>query len=172
MIGIHVYRAVLLLMPRSFRRRFGQEMMEIAADRMDKDGWRAAIAECANLCAAALRLRLRHHPVQAPALVVLVLLIVTLRGKATSASTVDFQATDPAGEFTISVRDGRVIRGTIDGRALQPSQLVHKGDSIRVLSTSGRVLFAVAYDHSAETIAWVARPAHCRGRALECGAEQ
>jgi hypothetical protein len=172
MIGLHIYRAILLLAPRSFRIRFGREMTEIARERIAVEGWRTVIAECSSLSAAVMRLRLRHHPVQAPALVVVALLLLMLRGEATSASTVDFQATDPAGEFTISVRDGRVISGTIDRQPLQPGQLVHAGDSIRVLSANGRVLFAVAYDRTAETIEWEARPAHCRGRALECGGGQ
>src|SRR5687768_11997036 len=101
MIGLHIYRAILLLTPRSFRSRFGTEMTEIARERIVMEGWRGVIAESGNLLAAAMRMRLRHHPVQAPALVVVALLLLMLRGEATSASTVDFQAVDPAGEFTI-----------------------------------------------------------------------
>lgn len=168
-MGIQLYRALLLLLPRSFRQKFGNEMTDIATERIQAEGWRAAAAECGSLVAAAVRLRMQHHPVQAPALIVIALLLLMLRGEATNASTVDFQATDPAGEFTISVRNGRVFSGTIDGKELLPRQLVHAGDSIRVLSTSGQVLFAVAYDRSNATIEWEARPAHCRGRALECG---
>jgi hypothetical protein len=164
------YRACLKLLPLEFGRRYGSEMIEIAEARIVEDGVSAFVSECANVIVTAVRIRLGRYPLQVPALVVMVLLLMMMRGTGSSASNVvDFKATDPAGEFTLQVRNGRVIAGTLDRQPLSRRQLVHVGDSIRVLNQRGRVVFAVAYDPGTSTIEWTARPAACRGRVLDCG---
>jgi hypothetical protein len=175
-----LYRIALHMLPRKFRERHGREMMEIVRARVAEEGTYGLMAECANVMIIALRIRFGRYPLQVPALVVIALLLVLVRSErapvlsdATSPSdSIDFQATDPAGEFTLQVRAGRAVAGSIDRKPLSRQQLVHAGDSIRVLNPSGRVLFAVAYNRSTASIEWEARPARCRGRALECGAYQ
>jgi hypothetical protein len=174
------YRAALRLLPPAFRARYACEMTEIASARIAEEGWLGLLAECASVCVTALRLGLGSYAWRVPALAVAALLFMLLRSGPTfdttsaalPADSIDFQATDPAGEFTLQVRAGRVVAGSIDRQPLPRAQLVHTGDSIRVLNPKGRVLFAVAYKRDAATIEWEARPARCRGRALECGAYQ
>ena len=173
------------LLPRTFRSRYGADMAVLLEDRLAEtqdvvERGKLLLVECGNVLVTALRLRLRGYPLQAPALLMLIALLWLVRATGSTpvmqpelaADSVDFRATDPAGEFTLSLRAGRVVRATIDRQTLEQHQLVQTTDSIRVLNRTGRVLFAVAYDRDAGTIAWDARPAACRGRALQCGVQQ
>ncbi|HEX6063559.1 MAG TPA: hypothetical protein VFZ04_05020 [Longimicrobiales bacterium] len=166
------YRLILHALPRRFRERYGDEMTDIAVDRIAAGGITAWLAECASVLVAAVRLRLHAPQLQWTAATAMALTLLLLRGSTGSAGNFEVTATDPAGEFTLVVRDGRAVGGSIDRQPLAPSQLVHAGDSIRVLAQTGSVLFAVAYDPDKSSIAWEPRPAHCRGRALNCGVTQ
>jgi hypothetical protein len=177
-LQLRIYKWTLRLLPREFHKRYGDEMVLITRDRVQSEGWAALLAECASVLISALQLRLGRRPLHAPALITALLLFTLLRGGAqpmaprfalTARDSVDFSASDPAGEFTLRVRHGRAIAATIDQQPIGRNQLVHSGDSIRVLNPRGRVLFAVAYNRNTATINWEARPAACKGRALECG---
>ena len=171
-IYIKTYRLILQALPRRFRERYGEEMTDIALDRIAVDGIAGLLAECGSVLVAAARLRLHAPPLRWTAVTALVLTLLLLRGSPGNAGSFEVTATDPAGEFTLVMRDGRAVGGSIDRQPLAPGQLVHAGDSIRVLAQTGSVLFAVAYDADKSSIAWAPRPAHCRGRALSCGVSQ
>jgi hypothetical protein len=175
---LRIYQCALRLLPREFRKRYGDEMVLTARDRIQSEGWSALLAECLSVLLTAVQLRLGRRPLHAPALITALLLFMLLRGGAqpmaprfalSARDSVDFSASDPAGDFTLRVRHGRAIAATIDQQPISRKQLVHSGDSIHVLNRRGRVLFAVAYNRQAATINWEARPAACKGRALECG---
>ena len=169
---IKPYQLMLRTLPRRFRERYGDEMTDIAADRIAVDGIAGLLAECGNVLFVAARLRWQRPRLQWTAAVAMTLTLLLLRGSTGSAGSFEVTATDPAGEFTLVVQNGRAVGGSIDRQPLTPGQLVHAGDSIRVLAQTGNVLFAVAYDPDKSSIAWEPRPAHCRGRALSCGVEQ
>ena len=166
------YRAVLRVLPRRFRSRYGDEMVEIAAERIAVGGFIVLLSESGSVLLTAARLRLRRPQLELTAALAIALMILLLREDVSAAGDFEVKATDPAGEFTLVLRDGRAVAGTIDRQPLSPHQLVHAGDSIRVLAKTGAVLFAVAYDRDRSSIAWEPRSADCRGRALNCGVDQ
>jgi hypothetical protein len=181
---LRVYRVALRLLPRDFHARYADEMELLFSERLADEStakWPATAAECCNVMLTSVRVRLGRQPMQAPALIALMLLLAfvpvprqqtTPRIGLAPMDSVDFVASDPAGEFTLHLRYGRAVGGTIDQYRLSRNQLVQTADSIRVLNPHGRVLFAVSYNRDAARIQWAARPAACRGRALECGAVQ
>jgi hypothetical protein len=147
-------------------------MLEIAAERIAAHGCAGFVAETFSVVVTAVRLYWCRSQLEAAAVLAVALLVLLLRGDARAAEDFVVKATDPAGEFTLVLRDGRAVAGTIDRQPLSREQLVHAGDSIRVLGATGAVLFAVAYDRDKSSIAWEPRPASCRGRARECGGAQ
>ena len=178
---LRVYRCAVRALPDDFRTRYGEEMELSFTERLRDEStdhkWLATLAESCNVLLIAAQTRLGRQPLQAPALIALtvVLAFVRVPTVATSArvglapaDSVDFVASDPAGDFTLHLRYGRAIGGTIDHQRLSRQQLIQTSDSIRVLNQRGRVLFAVAYNRDAAQIQWAARPAQCRGRALDC----
>ena len=169
---IKPYRLMLHALPRQFRERYADEMTDIALDRIATEGIAGLLAECGSVLATAVRLRVQAPGLQWTAATAIALMLLLLRGSPGNAGNFEVTATDPAGEFTLVMRDGRAVGGSIDRQPLAPGQLVHTGDSIRVLAQTGTVLFAVAYDPDKSAIAWEPRPAHCRGRALSCGVDQ
>ena len=169
---IKPYRLLLHALPRRFRERYGDEMMDIVLDRIATDGLMGLLAECGSVLVTAVRLRLPAPRLRWTAATAMALTLLLLRGSTGNAGSFEVTATDPAGEFTLVMRDGRAVGGSIDRQPLAPSQLVHAGDSIRVLAQTGTVLFAVEYDADRSAIAWEPRPARCRGRALSCGVSQ
>ena len=164
------YRAVLHVLPAHFRSRYGDEMMEVAGERIAEGGVASMVMESGSVLIAAVRLHARAPQLHLATTLIMSLMVMMLRGNGPPVPDFEVTASDPAGEFTLVVRGGRAIGGTIDHQPLAPEQLVHAGDSIRVLAHSGAVLFAVAYDAANSTIAWEPRPAACRGRAFDCGA--
>ena len=173
---LRIYRLALRSLPADFRARYADQMELLFTERLQEiNNWSVALAECCNVFWIAARVRLGRQPLQAPALIALTVILALVRvpdgappriGLA-PADSVDFVARDPAGEFTLHLRYGRPVGGTIDEHQLTRSQFIQTEDSIRVLNPRGRVLFAVAYDRASARIAWTARPAQCRGRALE-----
>ena len=166
------YRFILHVLPLRFRERYADEMMDIAQERIEADGITGLLSECGSVLVAAARLRCHTPRLQWMAVSAMALTLLLLRGRPGNAGNFEVTATDPAGEFTLVMRDGRAVGGSIDRQPLAPNQLVHAGDSIHVLAQTGSVLFAVAYDPDKSSIAWAPRPAHCRGRALSCGVDQ
>jgi hypothetical protein len=181
---LRLYRVSLRLLPHDFRTRYAEEMEWLFRERVAEEartGWSMTFAECGSVLLTAARVRVGRQPAQAPALIALTLLLAFVRvpGNQTAPhiglapmDSVDFNASDPAGEFTLHLRYGRAVGGTIDDHRLTRRQLIQTADSIRVLNQHGDVLFAVSYNRDAARIQWAARPAECRGRALECGSVQ
>jgi hypothetical protein len=180
---LRVYRASLRLLPHDFRGRYADQMELLFSERLADEStakWSTTFVECCNVVMTAVRVRFGGQPLQAPALIALTVVLAFVRPSHQAlpriglapVDSVDFVARDPAGEFTLHLRYGRAVGGTIDHYRLTRRHLIQTQDSIRVLSPHGRVLFAVSYNRDAARIQWAARPAACRGRALECGATQ
>lgn len=181
---LRLYRVSLSLLPHDFRGRYADEMELLFSERLADDrraSWSVTFVECCNVVLTAARARIGRQPVQAPALIALTVLLAFVRVPGDQAApriglaptdSVDFRASDPAGEFTLRVRYGRAVGGTVDHYRLTRQQLIQTPDSIRVLNPHGQVLFAVSYNRDAARIQWAARPAECRGRALQCGSVQ
>ena len=180
-----VFRAVLRLFPESFRRRYGDEMLEIFAERIAELSAPAAIAatfaEIIDLFFSATRFRLTRIARLQPAMLgvvgtFIVAAAFTVRSLSWAPTpsivaqidSIDFRAQDPAGEFTIAIRHGRPVAATIDRVPLPANRLLNLGDSIHLLSPSGDVVLAVAYYRERARIEWEPRPRYCRGRAAEC----
>lgn len=68
--------------------------------------------------------------------------------------SLDFRARDPAGEFTLSIRRGRVEAATVDGRRIPERRVVQAEDSIHVLARDGESLVSVHFDPGAGEIRW------------------
>ena len=184
---VRLYALAVRALPEPFRMRYGDDMEAVFAERLSEgdaisDAIRITMSECSNVLVAGVRMRVTdQQPLQAPALIALFILLSLVRTPdsftpATFANTpvdsVDFRATDPAGQFTLHVRYGRAVAGSVDNHRVSRRQLIQTEDSIRVLNPRGRVLFAVAYNRDEATIRWSPRPVACKGRALSCGVEQ
>ena len=184
---IKVYGAAQRLLPADFSRRYADDMLSLFEDRLNDADGRAdratlAIRETLNVAVTAAKLRLEmQQPLHAQAIVALFVLLSIIRAPdsykppllmSAPVDSVDFRASDPAGEFTLHVRYGRAVGGSIDRHPVSRRQLIQTDDSIRVLNGRGRVLVAVKYNRDEAKIAWSPRPAACRGRTLSCGAEQ
>jgi len=179
------FRASLHLFPGSFRDAYADEMEETFVERIASLSALAAclttIVEIADVVLSAIRARFELATYARPATIGVLGTIIlasaftvhTLgRSPAVTLSTavdsIDFNAHDPAGEFTITVRHGQPVAATIDRVPLRPDRLVHSGDSIRLIGPSGRVVLAVAYYRERARIEWQARPSACRGHAVSC----
>ena len=182
---LRLFCASLYLFPRSFRRAYGHEMLEIFSDKIGAlpqlSACRATLLEVCDVAVAALRARADHAPHVQPALaagiaVAIGAAMITLFDRAwqptveisAESDSIDFNAQDPAGEFTLTIRKGRPIAASIDREPLPAARLVHRGDSIRFLAPSGGVLMTVAYHRERARIEWQARPESCRGQATSC----
>lgn len=85
---------------------------------------------------------------------------------------IDFSANDPAGRFTLTMLDGRPSAVTVNQIRLSPDRVIHRGDSIHVLASSGKVVLALAYYPETSRIEWKPRPAACQSHPEECDAYQ
>jgi beta-lactamase regulating signal transducer with metallopeptidase domain len=65
------------------------------------------------------------------------------------------EAYDDAGPFTVSIRGGRVVEATVNGRAVPPHHLLQRGDSLRIISDDGTSSFTVRV--RPDGIVWDAR---------------
>lgn len=184
-ILLRLFRASLYLFPRNFRRAYAHEMTEIFSDRINAlapaNACRTTIVEVCDVAFAALRARVDRAPHVQPALaggiaIAIAAALVTLPDRAwqttaedsAQSDSIDFNAHDPAGEFTLTIRKGRPIAASIDREPLPAARLVHRGDSIRFLAPSGGVVLTVAYYRESARIEWQARPESCRGQAVNC----
>lgn len=180
-----VFRASLLLFPAYFRSAYGDEMEEIFIERIAGLSPLAAcattLAEIVDVFFSAVRVRVTRGAYARPAMIGVMGTIIlasaftlqTLGRHPVAAlpaplDSIDFNAQDPAGEFTLTIRHGRPVAATIDRVPLPGDRLLHSGDSIRFVGPSGRVVLAVAYYHDRARIEWQARPRVCRGRASDC----
>jgi hypothetical protein len=115
-----------------------RELFELRAAAL---GRRVALQRCA---ADAVSVCLRHSrfttpaarrraiPLMAAALVAGVVVI----GRA-GPDHYTVQAHDPAGRFTLEVRDGRVLAATMDGSSVHPERLIQRGDTLVIQGGDG-----------------------------------
>ncbi len=178
------FRSSLRLYPPAFRRAYGDEMTLVFSERIQNVRFdRLLVSTAAEVCdsmESALRLRLegiRVAPriaVSAMTAAAIATLVSLQSGPLTHAhvpsvaDSVFFRASDPAGNFSLLMRNGRPVMATLDRESVPSSRVVQRGDSIRFLAPDGEVVLALAYDRNAGRIAWDARPKSCRGRASAC----
>lgn len=180
-----LFVASLRLFPVEFRKIYAGEMEEVFADRIKSLGPIPAcvttLAEILDVAFSAARLRLGHTAHLRPATIGMLGTIVVAAMMTASAvqrnpgaamraplDSIDFDAHDPAGEFTLAIRHGRPVAATIDHVPLPRNRLIHSGDSVRVLGPTGRVVLALAYYHDRARIEWQPRSSGCRGHAVDC----
>ena len=180
-----LFIASLRLFPAEFRKIYGGEMEESFADRIQSLSPLAAcittLTEILDIALSAIRVRLGHAVDLRPAtigmlgtLVVAAMITASAVERSPGAAvrapldSIDFNAHDPAGEFTLAIRHGRPVAATIDHVPLPRNRLIHSGDSIRVLGPTGRVVLALAYYHDRARIEWQPRSSGCRGHAVDC----
>lgn len=66
-------------------------------------------------------------------------------------------AKDPAGAFTVSLRQGRVTGASLEGRAVEPGRLQQRGDTLQILDEGGRAALAVRVKPEGG-LSWAPRP--------------
>ena len=79
-----------------------------------------------------------------------------IRSAALTPIEFTFTATDPAGEFTLSLRAGRAVRATVAGQELSPSQLVQRAGEVMIVPKPPLRPFTVQIVPGG--IRWDARP--------------
>jgi hypothetical protein len=180
-----LFRASLHLLPNSFRDEYAEEMEEIFVERIASlpplSACAATAAEIADVVLSSVRVRVARATYAGPAMIGVIGTIILasaftvqtlgrhpVAGIPAPLDSIDFNAHDPAGEFTLAIRHGQPVAATIDRIPLPGNRLLHSGDSIRFLGPSGRVVLAVAYYRDRARIEWQARPRLCRGRASDC----
>ncbi len=180
-----VFRASLRLFPLSFRTAYADEMEQIFFERIARlsllAACAAAFAEILDVALSAIRVRFGGSTYSRLAMIgvlgtVVLVAAVTVHtfdwspvaAAFAPADSIEFKAHDPAGEFTLTIRQGRPVAATIDHVPLPGNRLLHSGDSIRFLGPSGRVVLAVAYYGDRARVEWQPRPSVCRGRAADC----
>jgi hypothetical protein len=180
--SIRLYRVSLRMLPSHFRDTYSAEMEEVFVQRLSElrgiAGFALTVSESVDVGRSALRLRFGHVQPAMIGAVTTLFIVAALSFRSVGGSispltiaavdSIDFRATDPAGEFTIAIRNGRPVSATIDRVTLPSSRLVHLGDSIRLLGPQGQVVLAVAYYHDRARIEWQPRDRSCRGKAIDC----
>jgi len=178
------FRSSLRLYPPAFRRTYGDEMTLVFSERIQDARYdrllASTVGELCDAVESALRLRLQgvrlapRIAVSAMAAAAIATLVSLQSGPLNYARTpsvadsVFFRASDPAGHFSLLMRDGRPVMATLDRETVPASRVVQSGDSVRFLAPDGKVVLALAYNRNAGRIAWDARPKSCRGRAATC----
>ena len=152
-----LYRCSLRVLPKDFRARYADEMLDTYRERtMEIGSWRGGFREIADVLVTAGRL---YSPQPAARLLVGAALtcsamLLVYRG---TEQRIDFRAVDPAGEFTLTLSRGRPVAATINGESVPLTRLQQSGDSIRFLHTDGSVLLTLAHEPGSSSIAWEAR---------------
>lgn len=176
-LALLALRCLALVLPAGFRARHGAELRwalrERLRDAWESGGWGGAAgcwaAEAVDLVATALRLRAGGSPAAAGGVRALAALAVTLlltaallHGGSGSGPVHEVygelvvSASDPAGDFTLTLRDGRLVGATLGGEPVPPSRLRQAGRDLAILDEAGRVLLAVEFELPG-TIRWEPR---------------
>jgi hypothetical protein len=165
--GVLLLRPLAALWPSWLRRAAGAEREQVLAELLEatwaeRGGAAAArrwLFEAADALVLGLRLRGRvvRVTVAVAALAAVVLVAERLKPAAEPALLL-VEATDPAGEFTLTLRGGRLVAATVDRVAYPAAQLEQTRDSLRVRDAAGRAVVAVEFVAPA-TIRWSPRPA-------------
>jgi hypothetical protein len=182
--AVSLFRATLFLLPQKFRSAYGFEMTEVFASRIgDASRFAAgplALREIADVAAIAARARaslMWPSLPRATFAAVAGMIIIFTMGRSSdfapaSPSRIDIQAHDPAGQFTLSLVDGRPVAATINRVALPLQLVTGNGDTIRIMGPAGNVALALAYHRESGSIEWKARPLSCRSAPVECDIAQ
>ena len=183
---VRLFAFALRLFPAGFRLSYAPEMERVFADRVKGLSTPALFVATATEVADVLLSAARAHASaiavspHAAARGLAVALLVAIAGvgdiarryharSATAAGRIEFSARDPAGNFSLTILEGRPVSASIDNVPLPRERLVHSGDSIRFLTASGKVALAIAYYRETGRIEWQARPRACRDPAAGCG---
>lgn len=70
---------------------------------------------------------------------------------------VDIRARDPAGEFTLALREGRAVAATVAGRTVPRERLLQQGDRVRIPDPSGGPALEIRVKEGGRGISWQAR---------------
>lgn len=187
-LSLRLFQLAVRILPRDFRLTHGAEIEGVFAERMREQS-RLGVAlfvldEIRDIGIVAARVRierisLSRRTYAAAVLTAMVLTAVPLchiafaRGAGRNLpSRIDFSANDPAGQFTLTMLDGRPGIVTMNEVPLSPERVIHNGDSIHVLASSGKVVLALAYYRETGRIEWKPRPAACQSHPEECDAYQ
>jgi len=92
--------------------------------------------------------------------------ITTKRMAERETTPLEIRAVDPAGVFTVSLLDGRVVGASIEGVPVPDDRLVQTADSLRFLGGDGQALFSIRVRPEGG-ISWEARPADWRASEME-----
>ena len=183
LLGAALLRPLLLLLPAPLRARHGAEMRGLLRERLEHAAARGARAllacwwsELRDLLGTALRLRWRERlaPRAAACLALaagLTLCLVAIAGapdrwppsSRTVASPWLYEemvvtAVDPAGEFTLTFRRGRLVDATLGGERVPAGRLRQTGRDLAILDAEGRVLLELELELPG-TVRWQSRPA-------------
>jgi hypothetical protein len=159
-----VFKRALIGFPSEFRRHYADEMLIVFTDRCAQkrliDRLRFTVVESVDAFVAGIQMRLSTSPLPHPALaasVVIAMIATTFALHDASTppqSRIDFSAHDPGGAFTITILNGKPVAATMDRVPLPANRIIQEKDSIRILSSSGEVALAVAFDPARGSIAW------------------
>jgi hypothetical protein len=124
-----------------------QEQREIRAiQRGPRAAARWYVWNALSICLRQSRLhsasmRLRLLTVAAAAAVVAIL---SVTGRTTAPTFYTIKATDPAGAFTLEIRDRRVVAATIDGNPVDPDRLVQSKTELVIAGADNGRDFRIA----------------------------
>lgn len=80
------------------------------------------------------------------------------RALAATRPTFDIQASDPAGEFLLSVKDGRAVAVVVDGRPMPPDAIHQRGATVELPAGTRGSTETFTVQLSPQGIRWDARP--------------
>lgn len=161
--GVRLLRPLVWLWPRPLRsvaRERDLVLAEVLEGAYRERGLGGLVARWAWEGADALRVGVGGRPgVAGSALVTAALLGAVLlprSGPVVPGAEVVVRASDPAGEFTLTLQGGRLVAASVDRVAYPADRLVQTADSLRVLDAAGRAVVAVAFE-APGTIRWEPR---------------
>jgi hypothetical protein len=160
-IFVLLYRVSLFAFPHRLRKVYGLEMIDVYTEKLAAGfSVSGAFAEIGDVLLSGLRARLRYarfNTAWLGGLATAVIVAVVVLHERTVIPTIDFNAHDPAGQFTLSIRRGVPVAASIDRVPIPRDRITASGDSIHLLSAQGAVLLAVAYHRDRERIEWEPR---------------
>ncbi len=187
-VAVKMFRCSLRLLPPKLRRQYADEMADVFAQRIHGRSVGFAVLhtvdEMLDVALVSVRARMARYRVPRPTLAAAVVMAVLLviRGSSDLPSSaeiassqsgrIDFSAHDPAGQFTLTILNGHPIAATMNRIPLPLQQVVHEGDSIRIMGPGGNVALSLAYYRESGRIEWTARPAACRSISSGCEASR
>jgi hypothetical protein len=157
------------LLPRGLRKAHGTEIRDCVrrsvVDAWAGDGLRRAVAVAVAQSADLLRTAAGERRVPLPvvrtrlapaAVVALLALLLSWPRPAAYYDELVVSAVDPAGPFSLTIREGRLVAGTLSGEPLPPHRLQQSGRDLRIIAEDGSLLLALTFDPPG-TVRWEAR---------------